>query len=96
MASPPVASVGFKLPDRAVLAPERFRGGLPLRRPAIMGPQRRDGHGTGTLPHGVISDATLTPVGASHSADLAGLPARGELVTGMGRRGFVLGALAGQ
>jgi hypothetical protein len=50
------------MPARAVRAPERFRGGLPLRRPVTMLLRLRRSHGTGTLPHGVISVATLTPV----------------------------------
>ena len=56
------------MPDRAVRAPERFRGGLPLRRPVTMcsptalPTSERRSRGTGTLPHGVIGDVTLTPV----------------------------------
>ncbi len=48
--------VGSRVPARAVLAPERFRGGLPLRRPVRSTPPTLSWVGcgcAGTLPHGV-------------------------------------------
>ena len=64
------------MPARAVRAPERFRGGLPLRRPVTMSLPQGRSHGTGTLPHGVFSEVTLTPVSHADIATSQGKPSQ--------------------
>ena len=77
------------MPARAVRAPERFRGGLPLRRPVTMSLRLGRSHGTGTLPHGVISEVTLTPVSPlGVAASVSKLPTQ---ATGMSMARFRLG-----
>jgi hypothetical protein len=87
------------MPARAVRAPERFRGGLPLRRPATMRFPNRDLARRGDSPARgkrlrYLNTGMRRPTLPILSADLARLSARGELVVGVGRWGVVLGVLA--
>ena len=90
--SPPHLSpeIGSRVPARAVLAPERFRGGLPLRRPGRS--PRATGRGRGGGARGLsrtgsISTASLTSRGRE-AAPRAGAaaPVRRRRVGRAGRR----------
>src|ERR1017187_918778 len=102
IASPPVARRWLQV--ACPLRSWRLRGSgevCPFGAPSPCAPTRRL-HGTGTLPHGVISDANITPVSRlsvvamSGSADLACPPARGELICWICGQAFFHGAFAGK